>query len=61
MDMILSKCQFSNCFSLFSVTYVVGKLWNCLIDAILMCIYNIFNKCVFRSCCKLHSFIVIVK
>ena len=27
--------------SLFSVTYIVGTHWNCLIEAITMCIYNI--------------------
>ena len=35
--------------SLFSVTYVVGTHWNCLIEAIPMCTYNIchFYKWVF--------------
>ena len=35
--------------SLISVTYDVGTLWNCFIDAIPMCTYNIcqFNKRMF--------------
>ena len=40
------KCKFQNSFFSFSVTYVVGSHWNCLIEAIPMCSYNIclFNK-----------------
>ena len=39
MKMILGKCKLENSVSLFSVTYVVGTHWYCLIDAITMCIY----------------------
>ena len=64
MDMILGKCKFPN-----SVTYVLGKHWNCLIEAIPMCTYNI---CLFNSINKFfpisfflnkfaRSFIVSVK
>ena len=44
MDTILVKCIFQNRFP-----YVVGTHWNCLIEAIPMCTYNIcsFNKRVF--------------
>ena len=36
--------------SLFTVTYVVGTYWNCLIEAIPMCIYNtcLSNNLVFH-------------
>ena len=52
MDMILDKCIFQNRFlivsnsiiidSLLSVTYVVSTHWNCLIEAISICTYNIY-------------------
>ena len=45
MDVILDKCMFQKV-SLISVTHVVGTHWNCLIEAIPMCTYNIcpFNQ-----------------
>ena len=48
MDLTSVLCIFQNV-SLILVTYVVGTRWNCLIEAIPMCIYNVcqFNKCVF--------------
>ena len=48
MDLASVLCIFQNV-SLILVTYVVGTRWNCLIEAIPMCIYNVyqFNKCVF--------------
>ena len=36
MDMILDLSVNFNIFSLFSVTYVVGTHWNCLVEAIPM-------------------------
>ena len=42
MDMILGLSVNLNIVSLFSVTYVVGTHWNCLIEAIPMCTYNIY-------------------
>ena len=44
MDMILDKCLF-----LIFSNMLVGTHWNCLIEAIPMCTYNIcqFNKLVF--------------
>ena len=41
MGMILGLSVNLNIFALFSVTYVVGIHWNCLIEAIPMCTYNI--------------------
>ena len=49
MYMILEKCIFPKKDFLISVTYSVGRHWNCLIEAIPMCTYNIcqFIKWVF--------------
>ena len=46
MDMILVYFRFQKKVSIISETYVVGIHWNCLREAIRMCIYNIcpFNK-----------------
>ena len=41
MDIILSLSVNLKLVSLFSVKYVVGTHWNCLIEAIPMCTYNI--------------------
>ena len=41
MDMVLGLSVDLKVVSLFPVTYVVGTHWNCLIEAIPMCIYNI--------------------
>ena len=41
MDMILGLSVNLNLVPLFSVMYVVGTHWNCLIEAIPMCTYNI--------------------
>ena len=41
MDMILGLSVNLNIVSLFSVTNVAGIHWNCLIEAIPMCTYNI--------------------
>ena len=47
MDMMLGiKFIFQNSFFLFLVTYVVGVHWNCLIEAIPMCVPTtyVFSK-----------------
>ena len=41
MDMVLGLSVNLKQVSLFSVAYVVGTHWNCLIEAISMCIYII--------------------
>ena len=41
MDMILGLSVNFNIVSLFSVTYVVGTHWNCIIMAIPLCTYKI--------------------
>ena len=41
MDMILGLSVNLNIVSLFSVTYVVGAQWNCLVEADPMCTYNL--------------------
>ena len=46
MDMVLGLSVKLKLVSLFSVTYVVGAHWNCLIEAIPMCTYNI---CLFSN------------
>ena len=40
MYMVLGLSVNLKLVSLFSVTYVVGTHWNCVIGAIPMCIYN---------------------